>query len=170
MRILGPTMDTFAMVPPSELGDLAMDPRDPLPILSGHDLLDDIDVDALVKAVGPGSDAAIAMVQLRHMGGALGRTSPGAGARATLPGEIAIFSLGVAPDDAAARATEATLAAISEAVAPYRAGYYPNFVEDPADVSEFYDPATLRRLREIKALYDPSDLFKANHPIAPAID
>ncbi len=168
IRELGAEMDTFAMVPPAELGDLAMDPREPLPFLSGHDLLDHVPaegIDALVDAAGPGSGAAITMVQLRHMGGALGRTAPGAGARATLPGAICVFSLGVTPDDEIARATEATLAAIRAATAPYRAGFYPNFVEDAAEASDFYEPATLRRLRDIKALYDPADLFKANHPI-----
>jgi len=169
IRELGPAMDTFAVVPPAELGDLAMDPRDPLPFISTHDLLDGVTpegIDALVDAVGPESDAAITLVQLRHLGGALGRESATAGARATLPGEICIFSLGVVMDEEMGRATERTLAAIDSAVAPYRTGYYPNFVEEPgADVSDFYAPATWQRLREIKSLYDPTDLFKANHPI-----
>jgi hypothetical protein len=56
IRALDPLMDTFAMVPPAELGDLAMDPREPLPFLSGHDLLGDVSaagIDALVDVVGP---------------------------------------------------------------------------------------------------------------------
>ena len=170
LRDLGPAIDTFAMVPPAELGDLAMDPRDPLPYLSSHDLLDDVPgdgIDALVDAVGPGAN--ITLVQLRHLGGALSRESATAGARATLPGTICLFSLGVAPDEDAAQAVGATLSAIDDAVAPYRAGYYPNFIEEPgADVSAFFDPATWQRLREIKSLYDPADLFKANHPVPPA--
>jgi FAD/FMN-containing dehydrogenase len=171
VRALGPVMDTFALVPPAELGDLAMDPREPLPFLSGHQLLDDVPpegIDALVDATGPDSGAAITMVQLRHLGGALARRSPGAGARATLPGTICVFSLGVAPDADAARATEATLASIEAALAPYRVGDYANFVESPSDASAFFDAVTLRRLREVKRLYDPGDLFKANHPIPPA--
>ena len=173
IRALDPLMDTFAMVPPAELGDLAMDPREPLPFLSGHDLLDDVSaaaIDALVDAVGPGSDAAITLVQLRHLGGALARRAPGAGARATLPGELSLFSLGVAPDAEAARAVGDTLSAIKQAAAPYRVGDYPNFVEDPADTSSFFDAQTWRSLREVKALYDPSDLFKANHPIPPSAE
>jgi FAD/FMN-containing dehydrogenase len=173
IRALDPLMDTFAMVPPAELGDLAMDPREPLPFLSGHDLLDDVSaagIDALVDVVGPASDAAITLVQIRHLGGALARREPGAGARATLPGELSLFSLGVAPDAEAARAVRATLSAIKEAVAPYRVGDYPNFVEEPADPSAFFDAGTWRSLREVKALYDPSDLFKANHPIPPSAE
>jgi hypothetical protein len=170
IRRLEPAMDTFAMVPPSELGDLAMDPRDPLPFITSHDLLDGVTpegIDALVDAIGPDSGADVAMVQLRHLGGALARESETAGARAILPGEICILSLGVAPDDDSARSVGRTLAAIELATKRYRTGYYPNFVEAPADASAFFDPATWQRLREIKSLYDPSDLFKANHPIPP---
>ena len=36
----GPEIDTFAMVPPIELGELAMDPPDPLPFVSGHEMLE----------------------------------------------------------------------------------------------------------------------------------
>jgi FAD binding domain len=171
VRDLGPAMDTFAMVPPAELGDLAMDPREPLPFLSAHDLLGDVPpegIDALVDVVGPGSDAAITLVQLRHLGGALARESADAGARATLPGEICLFSLGVAPDEGAAEAVRATLSSIAGATATYRTGFYPNFVEEPADASAFFDAETWGRLRETKALYDPDDLFKANHAIPPA--
>jgi hypothetical protein len=159
------------MVAPAELGDLAMDPRDPLPFLSGHHLLDDGPadaIDALVDAAGPGSGATISMVQLRHLGGALGRADAAAGARATLPGSICVFSLGVTPDPDAARDTQSTLARIDAALEGHRVGDYPNFVEEPSDVRRFFDAPTWRRLREVKALYDPDELFQANHPIPPA--
>jgi FAD/FMN-containing dehydrogenase len=168
---LGPQMDTFAMVAPAELGDLAMDPRDPLPVVTAHHLLDDVPaggIDALVDAAGPGSGATVTMVQLRHLGGALGRRAPDAGARATLPGSVCLFSLGVTPDEDTRRAAEDTLEAIQSAMAPWRVGDYPNFVEEPADVSGFFDAATWERLRAVKAMYDPDDLFQANHPIPPA--
>jgi len=49
-----------------------------------------------------------------------------------------------------------------------RVGDYPNFVEEPADASAFFDPATWARLRDVKAQWDPHDVFKANHHIPPA--
>ena len=49
-----------------------------------------------------------------------------------------------------------------------RTGDYPNFVEQPADASAFFDADTWARLRAVKAAYDPSDLFKGNHHIPPA--
>jgi hypothetical protein len=58
---------------------------------------------------------------------------------------------------------------VETALRPYRAGHYPNFVEEPADARAFFDPQTWRRLGEVKATYDPGDLFRGNHHI-PAIN
>ncbi len=171
VRDLGPALDTFAVVPPAALGDLAMDPPDPLPVVSTTALLSDLPsagVDELVTAVGPKAGSPLAMVQLRQLGGALGRRPPGAGARATLPGAFNLFALGVPEDEASAATMRAYLESVDRAVRPYRSGYYPNFVEEPADASAFFDPDTWRRLREVKAIYDPDDLFKGNHHIPPA--
>jgi hypothetical protein len=169
LRDLGPQMDTFAMQPPIGLAELAMDPPDPLPYRTAHALVDELPAAAIedvARIAGPGS--ALTLVQFRHMGGALARREPGAGARATLPGELAMFGLGVVPEAGAEPAVMAGLDALSAAVAPYAIGEYPNFVEDPADASAFFDPGTWARLRRVKALYDPRDVFKGNHHVPPA--
>jgi FAD/FMN-containing dehydrogenase len=171
LRDRAPLMDTFAVVPPAALGDLAMDPDSPLPFVSTTALLTDLPsagVDDLVAAVGPGSGSPLTMVELRHQGGALARKVPGAGARATLPGTLAMISLGVVPDEEAAATARTYLDAIDRAVHPYRSGDYPNFVEAPSDASAFFDAETWARLREVKARYDADDLFKGNHHIPPA--
>jgi hypothetical protein len=171
IRNLGPAMDTFAIVPPAALGDMAMDPPDPLPFVSTTALLDDLPtagVDDLVAAAGPGSGSPLAMVELRHMGGALGRRTAGAGARATLPGSLAMLSLGVAEDEAAAATAKTYLESVDRAVGPYRAGDYPNFVMEPSDASRFFDADTWVRLRRTKGIYDPGDMFEGNHHIPPA--
>jgi hypothetical protein len=108
------------------------------------------------------------MLQLRHMGGALARETPGAGARATLPGEICMVTPGVVPDEQAHSEVRAALADVEAAVMPHRTGYYANLVEEPTDASTFFDAQTWTRLREVKALYDPQDLFKGNHHVPPA--
>ena len=173
MRDLGPAMDTFAVVPPIALADMAMDPPDPLPFASVHQLLGELPaagVDDLLAAAGPGSGSgtSLTMVQLRHLGGALARVSPGAGARATLPGEVCMFALGLTVDERSAAVVERSLEAVDGALRPYRVGDYPNFVEEPADASAFFDAGTWARLRDVKALYDPGDLFKGNHHVPPA--
>ena len=104
LRRLGPERDTFATVPPVVLGDLAMDPLDPVPFQSTSALLDELPpaaIDALLAAAGPesGRGPTVSMLQLRQMGGALARATPGAGARATLPGDVSMFALGAIFDE-----------------------------------------------------------------------
>jgi len=157
------------MVPPVALAELAMDPTAPLPYRSATALLDELPaktIDELTSIAGAGS--SLTMLQLRHAGGALARTAPGAGARATLPGQIVAFALGVVPDPAADEAVRTALSAVTQALAPHRVGDYPNFVEEPADASGFFDEQTWQRLRRAKATYDPEDLFRGNHHIPPA--
>ncbi|HEX5983074.1 MAG TPA: FAD-binding oxidoreductase [Solirubrobacterales bacterium] len=171
MAALGPTLDNMGMVPPLVLGDMAMDPPDPLPIMSTTALLSDFSaerIEDLLAAVGPGSGSPLALVQMRQMGGALARRTPEAGARATLPGGFSMFSLGVPEDEATAAQVRTYLDAVERAVRPSRCGEYPNFVEEPADASAFFDEDTWARLRAVKADYDPDDLFKGNHQIPPA--
>jgi FAD/FMN-containing dehydrogenase len=170
LRALGPAIDTFAMVPPSALGELAMDPPDPLPIDLGGQLLDGLPADAVDALLDAALEAPLAMVQLRHMGGALGRVRPGAGARATLPGEVCLLALGVVLEDAMAAPVRAAIERIEHVTTPWRAGEYPNFVERPADARGFFDDATWSRLRAVKAAYDPGALFRGNHAIPPATE
>jgi FAD/FMN-containing dehydrogenase len=170
LRDLGPAMDTFALGPPAVLGSLALeDWLEPLPFLSTHQLLGALPASAIDDLVAAGAQpgSPLGLLQLRHLGGALARKAPGAGARATLPGEVQMFALGVAGDDASAAAVRTTLEAVDRALRPHHIGYYPNFVEEPADASEFFDPETWARLRRIKALYDPEDVFRGNHHIPP---
>jgi FAD/FMN-containing dehydrogenase len=172
IRALGPTMDTFAMSRTEALADLAMDPPDPLPIATTHHMLGDLPagaVDDVVAAGGPGSGSTLAMLQFRHLGGALARRAPGAGARATLPGNVSMFAAGITPDAQALAAAEETLHAVHDVLLPHRVGDYPNFVEEPADARSFFDEVTWARLRRVKAAYDPGDLFKGNHHIPPAV-
>lgn len=173
LRDLRPERDTFALVPPVVLADLAMDPLDPLPFHMGHDLLDELSpraIDAILERVGPGSEAGttLTMLQFRHMGGALGRVAPGAGARATLPGEVLVMALGVTPGPEAHAAVAAAVEDVAAAVRPHRVGDYPNFVERPSDASAFFDPETWARLRAVKSRYDGEDLFAGNLRIPPA--
>ena len=168
IRDLGPAMDTFAMVPPAALGDMAMDPPDPLPIVSATALLSDLPsagVDDLVAAVGPGPGHRWRWCSCASSAAPSARRSPGAGARATLPGTLSLFALGVPEDEASAATARATSMPSSAPSCPTAAAHYPNFVEEPADASGFFDADTWARLREVKALYDPSDLFKGNHHV-----
>lgn len=168
LRALGPELDMMGMQSPVALGELAMDPDAPMPGRSTTSLLSGLpapSVEALVKTAAPGSP--LAMVQFRHLGGAAARVPAGAGARGSLPGEIVMYAAGLvlAPEDV--ERLNAALGATWAIVSPYEVGKYSNFVEAPADASDFWDAETWTRLRRAKALYDPRDVFKGNHHIPP---
>ena len=169
VRDLGPAMDTLAMSAPIALATQAMDPDSPLPFRSTTAMLDELTPEAIeevARLAGPGSP--LTLVEFRHVGGALHRAAPGAGARATLPGNIAFLSLGVVPDPALDPVVQDGLDALAGTLAPHRVGDYPNFVMRPTDASTFFDEETWARLRRVKAAHDPEDVFRGNHQVPPA--
>jgi hypothetical protein len=170
LRALEPEIDTFAMVPPSALSRIHMDPEHPVPGLADHALLDELPadvVDRLVDACGPDSGSPLVVVELRHAGGALAR--PGSGALASVPAEYVLFALGVPMDPSLADAIAEYQARVKAAVAPSMSlRQYPNFAERPADPALFYGDEAYARLVGIKGRVDPDDLFRGTHEIAVA--
>ncbi|MGR0220897.1 FAD-binding oxidoreductase [Agromyces sp. ZXT2-6] len=167
LQELGPMRDTLGPQDPLALGALAMDPESPLPYRSTTALVDGLPggaIAALAALSGVGSP--LTLVQFRHVGGALSRRPDGAGARATLPGEILVFSLAIpiGPDTESIAALER----LDDILAPLNVGEYPNLVEHPVDASRFFDAPTWARLREVKAAYDPADLVHGNHHVPTA--
>jgi FAD/FMN-containing dehydrogenase len=166
---LGPAMDTFAMVEPAALGHLAMDPEDPMPYVGSSRMLSDVSsagIDAFIDAAGPGSGSELANVELRSLGGALGRRAPGAGARATLNGDYLLFAVGgvFTPDgyDEVHRQADG----VSEALRAWDSGTrYLNFEEGDVDPQVFFDADSWRLLRALRTHWDPNGLFLANHEI-----
>ncbi|MGY1761431.1 FAD-binding oxidoreductase [Geodermatophilus sp. SYSU D00779] len=165
---LGPQIDTFATVPPVGLSELAMDPPDPLPYRTAHQLvgaLPSSSLDDFVAAVDMRPGASLAIAQLRHMGGALARRPAGAGALATLPGELSVLGVGLVTDEASSSAVDAALDAVTASLADHRVGHYSNFVEEPVDARRFFGESTWARLCRVKRAYDPADVIRGNHPI-----
>ena len=115
------------------------------------------------------SPADMAVVQLRALGGAIDRVAPEATAYAhrgrRLMVNVAAMSMREGPLDAETAWADAAAAALRE---PGVEGAYVNFhgVED--DLTAVYPSPTLARLAAIKRRYDPDNLFRGNHNIAPA--
>ena len=109
LRELGPEMDTFAMIPASELRFLHMDPPQPVPNAGDGMALAELTpeaVDALVAVAGPGSRSPLISVELRQLGGAVAAERPEHGAVGHLEAAFALFGVGMAFDpemEAAAR-------------------------------------------------------------------
>jgi hypothetical protein len=64
---------------------------------------------------------------------------------------------------------DAAVPALNAALRPYGSGAsFLNFLADPARTASAYTPENLRRLRSVKAAYDPDNVFGVGHNITPA--
>jgi Berberine and berberine like len=171
LRELGPEMDTFAMIPPTGLGALHMDPPEPVPGAGDGMLLGDLPAaatDALVGTAGPGTDSPLVSIEVRHLRGAAGRSDPMHGARDALDASYALYAVGMAMNDAMKQTVLQRLDRLQAALAPWGAGQLLNFAERPVDPAGMFTDEAYRRLREVKSKYDPDNLIQANHEIPPA--
>ena len=95
-----PVLGGFGPMSYAEVDRIHMDPPEPLPAVTRGTLLrgmpDDL-VDALLAVVGPDVDIPLAMVELRLMGGALGRPAAVPNAVAGRDGAFALTVVAPAP-------------------------------------------------------------------------
>jgi FAD binding domain len=172
LRELGPEIDTFATIPAPAVQQLHMDPDQPVPANGDGAFLADLPapaIDALVAMVGPDADTPLLSVELRHLGGVLARDAEDAGAQAKIDAKYALFAVGIAPTPELGDAIRADAQAVEQALGAWRARYdYYNFEEFPAGAKAVLPGDAYRRLREIKALYDPDEAIISAHPVRPA--
>jgi FAD/FMN-containing dehydrogenase len=122
------------------------------------------------RATSPRSYAA-----MFHMGGAVARLPRDATAYAGRDAahNIVIDAAWLPEQDDDVRTSETAWArAFFEALQPHRAGVYVNFLDaddDASRVREAYGDDTYRRLAEVKAKYDPDNVFHNNKNIEPRI-
>jgi FAD/FMN-containing dehydrogenase len=118
------------------------------------------------------SDASLRAVQLRVLGGAMARVPAEATAFAhrssRIMTNVAAFYEG--PEDQAAR--QAWVDDIAARLRQSDEGAYVGFLGDEGEerVRAAYPGSTWDRLREVKAQYDPGNLFRLNQNIPPAND
>jgi FAD binding domain/Berberine and berberine like len=171
LRELGPEMDTFAMIPPTGLAALHMDPPEPVPGMGDGMLLGDFPaeaIDAVAAAASPGDGMPLTSIEVRHLGGAAGRPDPENGALAAIDAPYTMYGVGIAADPEMKEAAVRRLDRMQAGLAPWDAGRLLTFTERPADTARMFGDDTHRRLREVKAKYDPDNVIQANHEIPPA--
>src|SRR3954447_3616165 len=96
---LEPELSTLATMPITGLIRLHNDPEGNTPGIGDGSVmasLPDEAIRALVAAAGPGSGSPFISVELRQLGGALGRPTPYAGALSHIEGQFLLFSVGLA--------------------------------------------------------------------------
>ncbi|GIG88082.1 FAD-binding oxidoreductase [Plantactinospora endophytica] len=175
LRGTAPTLiDTVAEMPYTSIAGIHADPVEPAPTYEMSALLRELPAEAaqaLVAAAGPDVDTPVGMIEIRQLGGALARAP-------RVPNAVgnrdAAFQLSAAGFGAPGRAEEfrAPLAALADAMAPWATGgrqanFLTGYDTTAEAVARAYEPDTYRRLVRLKRAFDPRNLFRVNHNIAP---
>jgi hypothetical protein len=118
------------------------------------------------------SDASMRVAQLRVLGGAMARVPAEATAFAHRTSRIMVNVAAFYEGAEEWAVREAWVSDFAAALRQGDGGAYVGFLgeEGEARVRAAYPGATWERLREIKARYDPTNLFRLNHNIPPAIE
>jgi hypothetical protein len=169
-----PVIDTVAEMPYSAVGSIHAEPREPLPVYDGSSQLGDLPpeaVEVILKSAGAGSGSPLTVVELRHLGGALGRAPEMPSAADGREPVFQVNCIGLGPPDKAA-ALYASQDGLLGGLSPWKAGHATlNYLSardaTAASVRAAFYPATFERLAGIKRAYDPGNMFRMNFNIPP---
>jgi hypothetical protein len=136
--------------------------------------LDQIDHQVAETIIGylQASDASVRVAQLRVLGGAMSRVPAEATAfahrRSAIMANVASFYDGAADKPVRQAWVDELAAALQQS----DDGAYVGFLTDadPGRVGQAYPGSTWDRLVQVKARYDPTNLFHNNHNIPTAIE
>lgn len=116
------------------------------------------------------SDASFCVTQIRVLGGAISRVPADATAYAhrSAPIMINVAAFYTTPEDQVKQTK--WVDEYMEALRQEEAGAYVNFLaaEAPERINAAYPKGTLERLRRVKKVYDPGNLFRLNQNVVPA--
>lgn len=158
-------IDTVAEMPYTAVDSIHSDPTDPMPSYDAGIVLKDLPaeaVDALMAAAGPQVELPLAVVELRLLGGAVGRPPATPNAVSGRTGAYSLLALGpLAPG--LDQIVPAVVAGVLDAMEPFSAATsLVNFQGGAAPAGVAYGawaPAERARLALIKKSYDPADMF-----------
>jgi FAD/FMN-containing dehydrogenase len=171
MRAVAPAiMDLVGDMPYPAVDSIHMDPTDPMPMWERGATLRELPaeaVDELLAAAGPDVEVPLIMVEVRHLGGAVGRPARVPNAVAGRDAAFTVFALGPMAGPLAE-----TMPAITQSVvdrmAPWAArGSLLNFLgwAGPERVRRLWDDADRARLLAVKERMDPGNVFSCGHAL-----
>jgi FAD/FMN-containing dehydrogenase len=111
-----------------------------------------------------------AIIQIRSLGGAVARVPADATAFAHRDYEVFVLAAMLKPTDTTPEEASRIRQEFWQPLKPYASGAYVNFLTDASEpsVATAYPSATYARLANVKAKYDPDNVFNQNHNIKPA--
>ena len=172
LRALAPVNDTIATVPLPALSHLHMDPEHPVPGFGDGMMIAQLPkqaIDAFVAIAGDAAESPLLTVELRQLGGALGRPHPAHGALSCIDAQYSLFAAGMVPAPQFEAPMRAHVQAVHAALEPWAASHmYLNFADTHREPARFWSEHAYNRLRRIKAAVDPDDRIRSNQPIPAA--
>jgi hypothetical protein len=178
LRTLGTSLlDTFATLPYSHVATIANDPDDAPPFFSyseggAFQAFSQGDIETLLSIAGNAA-SGIALVEIRHLGGALARQPEDAMAFTCRQAHFYLDVRAMAPSPAQLEEGKRSIATLKQALKPDMMGEtLINFL-DVGEVGPYltraaYTPKNYSRLRALKDSYDAKNVFRFNHNIAPS--
>ncbi|AKU14696.1 FAD-binding oxidoreductase [Luteipulveratus mongoliensis] len=166
-------IDTVDEIAYADIATVHMDPTQPMPAFERTTALGVLDadaVDAILDLAGPDSDCSLVMVEIRHLGGALARQPRHPNAVGNRDAAFTCFAVTMGGPEQAVR-IEAALDEVVQALEPWSTGgRLVNFVGAHAPVEDYaaaWDGPTYERLRLVKTMHDPNNVFRINANVQP---
>lgn len=160
-HIAGRVADTRAVLPIAELGTVMSEPSTPEAAISAGEYLTHIDDRTAATLLEP---TALVQIQVRHLGGALGRPSDSAVGPIAAP--YCVVGTAIARSPGSVEAAKADFADLNSQLSPALAGRRPfNFLAPDDRAAAAFTPDALARLRGIKHSRDPKTVVRSNFPV-----
>jgi FAD/FMN-containing dehydrogenase len=164
-----PLLDTVRDMPVTEFAQIHQDPPNPLPFSERSTLLRELPgeaLTALLELAGSESRCPITILELRHLAGAYSRAPEQPSAADHRDAAFSVWAIIGGPPTATGDA-QAYADRLVERMAPSATGrQYLGFMPDNAATAEgAFEPEAWERLRAIKRVADPKNLFRLQHAI-----
>jgi hypothetical protein len=165
-----PILDSVAETPYAAMASIHADPTDPMPATETSALLRELTpeaVEALLALAGPDSRSPQTIVELRLLGGAIGRETGEKSAYCHRDAAFSVLAIGVLVPEIAA-AIPGHGAALIEALEPWSTGgKLPNFgpSADPAAIAKAYDEDTVAWLSALGDQHDPDGVLRVGQVV-----
>jgi len=171
-----PDVDDMRVRPYAEMDAISMDPVDPVGADVRVERLKDLSpeaISALVEVAGADSGSPLMVLEIRHLGGALGREPAQPSAIGHRDSRFIMEVIGATPTPEVAELVRAHQARVAEAVRPFATGAtYLNFLDleeaSPERVRAAYSPEVWELLVALKDRYDPENVFRFGRNIPPS--
>jgi FAD/FMN-containing dehydrogenase len=171
-----PDVDDMRVIPYAEMDLISMDPVDPIAADVHVERLGELTPEAiatLVEVAGADSGMPSEVLEIRQLGGALGREPARPSAIGHRESRFIMTGIGATPTPEVAERVRAHHARVAEAMRPFATGAtYVNFLDlegaTPDRVRAAYSPEVWKRLVALKDRRDPENVFRFGRNIPPS--